>query len=75
MVQNISFKIGNTNFGIQTSEIFNKICGVVKGKSLNSFDISHWLDYAEQNWNLIDKFSGDINAFKNLEEHKNDMKV
>ena len=39
------------------------------------FEISHWLDEAEQNWNLIDKYSGNINAFKKLEEFKNDMKV
>ena len=52
-----------------------KICEVVKNKSSKFFEISHWLDDAEKNWNLIDKYSGNINAFQNLDELRNDRKV
>ena len=47
MDQDINFKIGMTNFGVQTSEIFNKICEVDQNKNLKFFEISHWLDEAE----------------------------
>ena len=39
---------------------------------LKFFEISHWLDESKQNWQLIDKYSGNINAFKNLEEYNNE---
>jgi hypothetical protein len=34
--------------------------------------MSKWLDDSKHYWNLIDIFSGDINAFANLDDLKND---
>ena len=34
--------------------------------------MSKWLYDSKNNWNLIDIYSGDINAFANLDDLKND---
>ena len=64
-----------TNFGVQTSEIYKKICDIVENESSKFFEISHWFDEAKQKWFLIDKFNMNIDSFKNLKEYENDMKV
>ena len=33
------------------------------------------LEQAEENWNIIDKYSASINKFRDLEEFRNEKKV
>ena len=38
-------------------------------------EINMWLEQSKENWNVIDRFSANINQFSNLEEYRNDKKV
>lgn len=44
-------------------------------KSRGFKEINHWLEDSKENWSVIDRFSGSINQFSNLEEYRNDKKV
>ena len=69
------FKLCITNFGVESSKIFQIIIDHVKNNEKNFQEISFWLDDARRNWDTIDKYTQFISAFKDLEEYKNDKKV
>lgn len=64
------FQLYDPNFGISTSRIL-KLVQQVMEKDLNQskfMQISLWLEHAESNWRLIDKYSKEIMRYKDLSE-------
>jgi len=64
------------NFGVDTVVLFEKVLDLVNSDSDKQFvELAFWLDNQKSNWELIDRHSGDINAFEDLDAYKNDRRV
>lgn len=71
-----SFQTFDSSFGTSTSKILKYVQNLLeKGDTTRYNEIGLWIDNAEANWTLIDRFSADLMRFKDLDEFRADKVV
>lgn len=63
-----TINLNNPAFASKTSKLLGIIDEKINTPGVRFNELPQWLESAEANWNLIDKFTADLAAFANLDE-------